>query len=99
MLFAESPEKTKRCGMPSTFKRATKFTCACTGANCYVTSIKLRRKRRGEVMSDSTNKANQEDVTFEQAFARLEEVVRKLEGGETNLDESLKLFEEGVRLA
>lgn len=36
---------------------------------------------------------------FETALKRLEDVVRKLEGGELSLDESLKAFEEGVKLA
>ena len=36
---------------------------------------------------------------FESALKKLEEVVRKLEGGELSLDESLKAFEEGVKLA
>ena len=38
------------------------------------------------------------NVTFEAAIARLEEIVRALESGNTPLDESLALFEEGVRL-
>lgn len=37
--------------------------------------------------------------SFEQSLARLEEIVKKLEQGECGLDESLKLFEEGARLA
>jgi len=37
-------------------------------------------------------------VSFEDAFERLQEVVRTLENGQTPLDESLKLYEEGVRL-
>ena len=37
--------------------------------------------------------------SFEQSLARLEEIVRKLEQGECGLDESLKLFEEGAKLA
>ena len=37
-------------------------------------------------------------LTFEQAMARLEQVVSQLESGETALDESLKLFEEGAKL-
>lgn len=41
----------------------------------------------------------EENITFEQAFSRLEEVVRALEGGETTLEKSLQLFEEGVKLA
>ena len=38
-------------------------------------------------------------LTFEQSMARLEEIVGKLEQGECGLDESLKLFEEGAKLA
>lgn len=36
---------------------------------------------------------------FEAALARLEEIVEELEQGELSLDQSLKLFEEGVKLA
>lgn len=36
---------------------------------------------------------------FETSLKKLEEVVRKLEGGELPLEESLKAFEEGVRQA
>ena len=36
---------------------------------------------------------------FETALKKLEEVVCKLEGGELSLDDSLKAFEEGVKLA
>ena len=37
--------------------------------------------------------------SFEQAMSRLEEIVNRLERGECGLDESLKLFEEGAKLA
>ncbi|MGN0986054.1 MAG: exodeoxyribonuclease VII small subunit [Candidatus Enterenecus sp.] len=37
--------------------------------------------------------------SFEQAMERLEEIVKRLERGECDLDESLKLFEEGAKLA
>jgi len=37
--------------------------------------------------------------SFEQAMGRLEEIVNLLERGECGLDESLKLFEEGAKLA
>lgn len=40
-----------------------------------------------------------EQGTFEEAFKELEGIVRRLESGEVKLDESLKLFEDGVRLA
>ena len=36
---------------------------------------------------------------FETALKKLEDVVRKLEGGELSLDDSLRAFEEGVKLA
>ena len=38
------------------------------------------------------------NMTFEEAIARLEEIVRALESGSAPLDESLALFEEGVGL-
>lgn len=37
--------------------------------------------------------------TFEESMARLEEIVSILERGESTLDESLALFEEGTKLA
>lgn len=37
--------------------------------------------------------------TFENSMAELEEVVEKLEAGDITLDESLKLFETGIKLA
>lgn len=41
---------------------------------------------------------NEKEMTFEVAIARLEEIVRMLEGGNAPLDQSLALFEEGVAL-
>ena len=38
------------------------------------------------------------EVSFEEALARLEVIVNSLESGKAPLDESLTLFEEGVRL-
>lgn len=35
---------------------------------------------------------------FEEAMKRLEEIVRLLEKGQVSLDESIKLYEEGVAL-
>ena len=40
-----------------------------------------------------------ETLTFEQAFAELEENVRKLEAGGLTLDEGMALFERGQALA
>lgn len=41
---------------------------------------------------------NDNKMTFEGALVRLEEITRLLEAGSAPLDESLSLFEEGVRL-
>ncbi len=38
-------------------------------------------------------------MSFEKKLTRLEEIVKKMENGELSLDESLKLFEEGVKLS
>lgn len=37
-------------------------------------------------------------MTFEQSMQRLEQIVRALERGDAQLDESLKLFQEGTEL-
>ncbi len=36
--------------------------------------------------------------TFEEAFKRLEEIARALEAGELSLDESIAIYEEGIKL-
>lgn len=36
---------------------------------------------------------------FEDALGRLEEIVRKMEAGDMTLEDSLKAFEEGIKLA
>lgn len=46
---------------------------------------------------DRTAEAGTE-LSFEEALARLEKVVRELEGGNEKLDRSLELFEEGKAL-
>lgn len=38
------------------------------------------------------------ELNFEEAIARLETIVKALESGKTSIDESLKLFQEGVGL-
>lgn len=37
-------------------------------------------------------------ATFEDAMSRLNEIVRRLEEGDVPLEESMKLYEEGMRL-
>lgn len=38
-------------------------------------------------------------MTFEETMAELEKTVRELEGGEVSLDDSIKLFEKGIKLS
>lgn len=38
-------------------------------------------------------------VTFEESMKRLDEIVKALEAGDVPLEESMKLFEEGTKLA
>lgn len=42
---------------------------------------------------------SQEPQSFETALKQLEEVVQKLEKGELPLEESLRLYEDGIRLS
>ena len=40
----------------------------------------------------------QKTIQFEEAFERLENIVKQLESGQENLEMSLELFEEGVAM-
>ena len=40
-----------------------------------------------------------EQLTYEQAYAELEQIVRALEAGERSLDDSVRLYERGQALA
>lgn len=44
-------------------------------------------------------KGKEREPAFEEALKGLEEIVAKLESGETRLEESIRLFEEGMRLS
>ena len=46
-----------------------------------------------------TSKKGPKETRFEEALSGLERIVSQLEEGELPLDDALKLFEEGVRLA
>lgn len=39
------------------------------------------------------------DLSFEKAFCELKEIAEKLDDNSISLDESLKLFEEGIKLS
>lgn len=48
------------------------------------------RETEGKIMAKK--------MTFEDAAGRLEEIVRRLEEGKVPLEESIKLYEEGMKL-
>jgi exodeoxyribonuclease VII small subunit len=48
---------------------------------------------------DSADGAPTDGASFEASAERLAEIVERLESGELSLEDSLKLFEEGVRVA
>ena len=45
------------------------------------------------------NASNAKQPTFESSLTALEKIVRRLEQGDLSLEESLKLFEDGVKLS
>lgn len=40
-----------------------------------------------------------ENITFEQAMKRLEEIITMLESDQTSLENSVELFQEGIKLS
>ena len=49
-------------------------------------------------MSDTKTIINPDELSFEEAIARLEVIVKTMEGDAVTLDQSLSLYEEGVAL-
>ncbi len=45
------------------------------------------------------NEQEKKEMTFEEAMAALETIVQELEKGETTLEESMRLFTEGMSLS
>ncbi|CAG0948553.1 Exodeoxyribonuclease 7 small subunit [Phycisphaerales bacterium] len=45
-----------------------------------------------------TAKNSQSELSYEQSVERLEEIVRRIESSEAGLEESIKLYEEGMAL-
>ncbi len=50
-------------------------------------------------MPEDSEPATMAEKKFEAALARLEEIVQDLEKGDVPLEQSLKLFEEGIKLS
>lgn len=55
--------------------------------------MNMDKKKKNENSAEGLN-----DMNFERAFKRLEEIIQLLEDENTSLDESIELFKEGVRL-
>ncbi len=51
-----------------------------------------------EVKKSASRKKKAVEVPFEEAMARLEAIVKRMEGDAVSLDESLALYEEGIAL-
>jgi exodeoxyribonuclease VII small subunit len=52
----------------------------------------------GPVTSDGGPSATQQQLSYEEAAARVEEIIRRLDSGEASLDETLALVSEGKTL-
>ena len=59
---------------------------------------KQRLSCKKQINWEDNNMPKKENMTFESASARLAEIVKILEQGNSSLEESLKLYEEGVLL-
>jgi exodeoxyribonuclease VII small subunit len=62
------------------------------------------RRRRGGAQNGARRAetqpgAEQEPLAFEEALGRLDETVSALEGGQLPLEDAIRLYEEGVRMA
>lgn len=55
-------------------------------------------EKKTEQNEMTPEQSEKEDISFEEAMAKLENIVRSLESGNAPLDRSLEMFEEGVRL-
>ena len=49
-------------------------------------------------MDDSVEPAEIDAMSFEDALAELEQIVRRLEAGQVKLDEAIRCYERGARL-
>ena len=56
-------------------------------------------KRQMSELMDVSDSESTEKISFEQSLEELESLVEKLEKGQLTLDESLGLFERGMKLA
>ena len=51
-----------------------------------------------ELNTELSKELNEEEITLEEAFRRLEEIAEKLEDRETGLEDSFTLYQKGMEL-
>ena len=63
-----------------------------------MTDTEVRKSDMGIIVNPNNNREKQPELSFEEALAKLETIVRQLESGNAKLDESIRLYEEGTAL-
>lgn len=51
-----------------------------------------------QITENSSAEEQKESLSVEESFAKLDEMVKKLESGETSLEESFQIYQEGMNL-
>lgn len=59
---------------------------------------KENQAKQGEKKADPVREDLEEDLSLEEAFARIEETIEHLEEEETTLEESFSAYQKGMRL-
>ena len=56
-------------------------------------------ERRSVTMAAKDKEKEKEEISFETAMERLEDIVSKLENGDVPLEKAIELFQEGMKLS
>src|SRR5437868_9398179 len=97
--LSRSPERAtngSRSSTPRSSKSAIRSKCSSRKDGWSAPST---RRRWASNRSGPINMPRATSNEFEKAFAELEQIVKRLEAEELPLDESLELFEKGIRLS
>src|SRR5438270_6703738 len=96
---SRSPERAtngSRSSTPRSSRSAIRSKCSSRKDGWSAPSM---RRRWASNRSGPINMPRTTSNEFEKAFAELEQIVKRLESEELPLDESLELFEKGIRLS
>ena len=58
----------------------------------------MRRQKSDHLLQQVNDKSKEKSLDFEKSLAKLENIIEALEDGDLPLNESIKTFEEGVKL-